>query len=135
VIDEAHNLCPTEPASPMAALIVEPLVQIAAEGRKYGLWLLLSSQRPSKVHPQALSQCDNLVLMRMNSPGDLDELAGMYGFAPPAMLRTSQFFSQGEALLAATFVPRPALVRMGARLTREGGSDVPVPVADDPSVS
>jgi hypothetical protein len=130
VIDEAHNLCPTEPASPMQALIVERLVQIAAEGRKYGLWLLLSSQRPSKVHPQALSQCDNLVLMRMNSPGDLDELAGMYGFAPPAMLRTSPFFRQGEALVAGAFVPRPALVRMGARLTREGGSDVAVPVPD-----
>lgn len=127
VIDEAHNLCPTEPASPIQALIVERLVQIAAEGRKYGLWLLLSSQRPSKVHPQALSQCDNLVLMRMNSPGDVDELAGMYGFAPPAMLRTSQFFGQGEALVAGAFVPRPSLVRMGARLTQEGGSDVRVP--------
>ena len=130
VIDEAHNLCPTEPASPIQALIVERLVQIAAEGRKYGLWLLLSSQRPSKIHPQALSQCDNLVLMRMNSPGDLAELAGMYGFAPPAMLRTSQFFAQREALVAGTFVPRPALVRMGARLTREGGSDVRVPIAE-----
>ncbi|MET8776363.1 hypothetical protein AB0H49_16015 [Nocardia sp. NPDC050713] len=34
---------------------------IAAEGRKYGLWLLLSTQRPSKVHPGILSQCDNLL--------------------------------------------------------------------------
>jgi DNA helicase HerA-like ATPase len=134
VIDEAHNLCPTDPSSPTQALIVERLVQIAAEGRKYGLWLLLSSQRPSKVHPQALSQCDNLVLMRMNSPGDLDELARMYGFAPPAMLRTSQFFAQGEALVAGTFVPRPGLVRMGARLTREGGSDVRVPVRQETAV-
>jgi uncharacterized protein len=131
VIDEAHNLCPTDPGSPTQALIVERLVQIAAEGRKYGLWLLLSSQRPSKVHPQALSQCDNLILMRMNSTADLDELARMYGFAPPAMLRTSQFFAQGEALVAGTFVPRPALVRMGARLTREGGSDVRVPVPEE----
>jgi uncharacterized protein len=130
VIDEAHNLCPTDPGSPTHALIVERLVQIAAEGRKYGLWLLLSSQRPSKVHPQALSQCDNLILMRMNSTGDVDELTRMYGFAPPAMLRISRSFGQGEALVAGTFVPRPALVRMGARLTREGGSDVPVPVAD-----
>lgn len=134
VIDEAHNLCPTDPGSPMQALIVERLVQIAAEGRKYGLWLLLSSQRPSKVHPQALSQCDNLILMRMNSIGDLDDLSRMYGFAPPAMLRTSPFFSQGEALVAGTFVPRPALVRMGARLTRQGGSDVPVPVPVEAAV-
>ena len=50
-------------------------MQIAAEGRKYGLWLLLSTQRPSKVHINALSQCDNLALMRMSSPKDLAELA------------------------------------------------------------
>jgi hypothetical protein len=40
----------------------------------------------------------------------------------------SRFFSQGEALVAGGFVPLPALVQMGARLTVEGGSDVPVPL-------
>jgi uncharacterized protein len=128
VIDEAHNLCPVEPASPMQAALVERLVQIAAEGRKYGLWLLLSTQRPSKIHPQILSQCDNLMLMRMNSPGDIAELAEVFGFAPPEMLRSSKFFVQGEALVAGGFVPVPSIVRMGARHTFEGGSDVRVPV-------
>ncbi len=130
VLDEAHNICPAEPAGLLQAALVERLVQIAAEGRKYGLWLLLSTQRPSKIHPQVLSQCDNLVLMRMNSRADLAELAEVFGFVPPAMVRTSGFFAQGEALVAGTFVPRPALVRMGARLTREGGSDVRVPVVE-----
>jgi hypothetical protein len=129
VIDEAHNLCPAQPAGPAQAALVDRLVQIAAEGRKYGLWLLLSTQRPSKIHPQVLSQCDNLLLMRMNSPGDLAELADVFGFAPPAMLRSSPFFVQGEVLAAGTFVPAPAVLRMGARLTPEGGSDVAVPVA------
>ena len=128
VIDEAHNLCPAEPTGPAQAALVERLVQIAAEGRKYGLWLLISTQRPSKIHPQVLSQCDNLLLMRMNSPGDLAELADVFGFAPPAMLRSSPFFVQGEVLAAGTFVPAPAVLRMGARLTPEGGSDVAVPV-------
>jgi len=129
VIDEAHNLCPAEPAGSLQLALVERLIQIAAEGRKYGLWLLLSTQRPSKIHPQVLSQCDNLVLMRMNSPGDVAELAAVFGFAPPAMLQASKYFVQGEALVAGGFVPTPAIVRMGARLTFEGGSDVAVPVA------
>jgi hypothetical protein len=128
VIDEAHNLCPAEPQGPMQSMIVDRLIQIAAEGRKYGLWLFLSSQRPSKIHPQVLSQCDNLVLMRMNSPGDVQQLSTMFGFAPPALLEASTFFEQGEALVAGSFVPRPALIRMGRRLTEEGGSDVRVPV-------
>ena len=129
VIDEAHNLCGTEPASPVAQKLLDRLIQIAAEGRKYGLWLLLSSQRPSKIHPQVLSQCDNLMLMRMNSPDDIAELGRTFGFAPKAMLRASNGFVQGEALLAGGFAPVPMLVQVRERLTPQGGSDVAVPLA------
>ena len=129
VVDEAHNLCPAEPVGPVQKALVDRFIQIAGEGRKYGLWLLLSTQRPSKLHPQVLSQCDNLVLMRMNSPGDVAELADVFGFAPPAMIAAAPQFVQGEALVAGGFVPRPAFIRMGGRLTRQGGSDVAVPVA------
>jgi hypothetical protein len=128
VIDEAHNLCGTEPASQVAQKLLDRLIQIAAEGRKYGLWLLLSSQRPSKIHPQILSQCDNLMLMRMNSPDDIAELGRSFGFAPKAMLRASNGFVQGEALLAGGFAPVPMLVQVRERLTRQGGSDVAVPL-------
>ena len=128
VVDEAHNLCAAQPRGPLQTALTERLVQIAAEGRKYGLWLLLSTQRPSKIHPQVLTQCDNLMLMRMNSPGDLAELGAVFGFAPEQMLRSSPFFAQGEALFAGGFVPAPMLARMGARITQEGGSDVAVPL-------
>ncbi|SOD71959.1 hypothetical protein SAMN05892883_1419 [Jatrophihabitans sp. GAS493] len=128
VIDEAHNLCPAQPSNSVQAAITERLIQIAAEGRKYGLWLLLSTQRPSKLHPQVISQCDNLALMRMNSTADLAELGEIFGFVPPQLLQMSRNFVQGEALVAGGFVPAPALVRMGARLTQEGGRDVSVPV-------
>jgi DNA helicase HerA-like ATPase len=128
VIDEAHNLCSPDPVDAVHALLTERIVQIAAEGRKFGLWLLLSTQRPSKVHPNALSQCDNLALMRMNSARDLDELAGVFGYAPESLLARSPEFAQGQALFAGGFIPTPALVQMGSRLTPEGGIDVPVPL-------
>ncbi|GAC56297.1 hypothetical protein GOHSU_04_01670 [Gordonia hirsuta DSM 44140 = NBRC 16056] len=128
VIDEAHNLCPPAPATPVERLLTERIVQIAAEGRKYGLWLLMSTQRPSKVHPNALSQCDNLGLMKMSSPRDLDELAGIFGYAPEELLRQASDFVQGQVLFAGGFIDRPELVQMGRRLTREGGSDVAVPL-------
>lgn len=127
VIDEAHNVCPAEPANALAAAVVNRLIQIAAEGRKFGLWLLLSTQRPSKLHPQVLSQCDNLALMRMNSPSDVAELSELFGFTPPAMLKAAPSFAQGEVLLAGGFVPAPSFVQMGERLTYEGGQDVKVP--------
>ncbi len=128
VIDEAHNLCTPDPSTPVEKLLTERIVQIAAEGRKYGLWLLLSTQRPSKLHPNALSQCDNLALMRMSSPRDLAELAGVFGYAPESLLERSTGFSQGQALFAGGFVDQPSLVQMGSRLTREGGRDVEVPL-------
>ncbi len=128
VIDEAHNLCSADPGNPVGQLLLDRLIQIAAEGRKYGLWLLLSSQRPSKIHQQILSQCDNLMLMRMNSPDDIAELGRVFGFAPQEMLKASTTFLQGEALLAGGFTPVPMLATMRERLTYEGGSDVAVPV-------
>lgn len=127
VIDEAHNLCSPEETSPLHRAVRERIIQIAAEGRKFGLWLLLSTQRPSKIHPNILSQCDNLALMRMSSPLDLAELAEVFGFAPRAMLDHSPFFRQGEALFAGGFVAAPTLLQVGDRLTVEGGIDVSVP--------
>jgi hypothetical protein len=70
VIDEAHNVCPQSPELGVVALATRHAIQIAAEGRKFGLHLLVSTQRPQKVHDNVLSQCDNLVLMRMNSAAD-----------------------------------------------------------------
>jgi DNA helicase HerA-like ATPase len=128
VIDEAHNLCSPAPETPVERLLTERIVQIAAEGRKFGLWLVLSTQRPSKVHPNALSQCDNVALMRINAPNDLAALRDAFGFIPEEMLRRAPAFSQGQAIFAGGFAAEPQIVQMGDRLTAEGGSDVPVPL-------
>jgi DNA helicase HerA-like ATPase len=127
VIDEAHNLCAPDATGPLQRAVRDRIIQIAAEGRKFGLWLLLSTQRPSKVHPNIISQCDNLALMKITSPMDLDELSTIFGFVPTAMLQRSTRFRQGEALFAGGFVPAPTMISMGSRLTREGGIDVDVP--------
>lgn len=126
VIDEAHNLCPPQPATPLERLLTERIVQIAAEGRKYGIWLLLSTQRPSKIHPNVISQCDNLALMKMSSQRDLDELASIFSFADSELIAQSPTFQQGQALFAGGFTDQDLLVQMADRLTREGGSDVRV---------
>jgi hypothetical protein len=70
VIDEAHNVCPQQPTHELMALATEDAIRIAREGRKFGLYLLLATQRPDKLHINVLSECDNLVLMRMNSAAE-----------------------------------------------------------------
>lgn len=128
VIDEAHNLCPPNPQTAVERALVDQLIQIAAEGRKFGLWLLLSTQRPTKIHPNVLSQCDNLALMRVNAPRDLAEIAEVFGFAPEEAIRRSSDFTQGQALFAGGFVAEPTFVQMGERITEEAGGDVKVPL-------
>lgn len=47
VVDEAHNICPRNPHSDASARATELVTAIAAEGRKFGLHLLLATQRPA----------------------------------------------------------------------------------------
>jgi DNA helicase HerA-like ATPase len=125
VIDEAHNVCPAEPEDPLTALATEHAVRIAGEGRKFGLYMLVSTQRPQKVHENVLSQCDNLLLMRMNSVADLGFVGDVFSFVPQSLLERATTFRQGEALAAGKISPHPALLRFGARVSEEGGTDVP----------
>lgn len=132
VMDEAHNICPQLPDGPLQRLTTELSVAMAGEGRKYGLYLLLASQRPQKVHENVLSQCDNLMLMRMASAGDLEHLVRLVSCAPPTLAARATTFRMGEALLAGRIVSHPAYVRVGGRFTQEGGGDVPATWAAAP---
>ncbi len=125
VIDEAHNVCPARPEDSLVALATDHAVRIAAEGRKFGIYLLVSTQRPQKVHENVISQCDNLVLMRLNSAADAAFAQSVFSFVPASLVERATTFRLGEALVAGKISPDPALIRFGARLAEEGGADVP----------
>jgi uncharacterized protein len=125
VIDEAHNVCPAEPPDPLVALATDHAVRIAAEGRKFGLYLLVSTQRPQKIPENVLSQADNLVLLRLNSLADAAFAQAVFSFVPPGLIQRSATFRQGEGLIAGKISPEPALLRFGVRISEEGGADVP----------
>jgi uncharacterized protein len=125
VIDEAHNVCPGRPEDPLTALAADVVVRIAAEGRKFGLYLLVSTQRPQKVHENVISQADNLILMRLNSAADAAFAQAVFSFVPPELVARSATFRLGEALVAGKISSHPALLRFGARVAEEGGADVP----------
>ncbi len=125
VLDEAHHICPAEPADPIQALATDLAVLIAGEGRKYGIFLLVATQRPQKVHPSVVAGCESLVLLRMNSLRDVAELEASFSHVPEGLLRLAPGFVQGEALVAGALVPAPLHLRVGGRITPEGGGDVP----------
>ncbi len=125
VIDEAHNIAPPQTSSTRVARVVDLLVEIASEGRKYGLFLVVASQRPSAVHPAILSQCDNLFLLRVSSRNDIEAVANSFGYLPIEDARAAASFRVGDALLAGRFVSSPTFAHIAPRRTAEGGRNLP----------
>src|SRR5262249_38492592 len=71
VCDEAHLYLPEgEERIPNQQAALAAFESIAKEGRKYGLGLLIASQRPTDVSATVLSQCNNFVVMRITDDRD-----------------------------------------------------------------
>lgn len=70
MIDEAHNFIPNDSVTAAS----EPLLKIVKEGRQPGISLIIASQQPYKLHPDALSQCDLVIAHRITSRGDIESL-------------------------------------------------------------
>lgn len=78
--------------------------RIAKEGRKYGVGLMLVSQRPSEVDPTILSQCGTIIALRLTNDLDRtqvtscasDNLKGLFSMLP--VLRTGEALIVGEAV-------------------------------------
>src|SRR5690606_21106007 len=98
--------------------------RIAREGRKFGLSLVVSSQRPSELSKTVLSQCNSFIVHRLQNPEDLryfkEIVPGIYG----PMLDQIPALAPQTALVLGECVPAPALVRI-----REAQ---PVPRSCDP---
>jgi hypothetical protein len=124
VIDEAHNVGPQIPTSHVLSLCSEEVVRIAGEGRKFGLYMLLATQRPMKLHANIVSQCENLILMRMNSRADLEHVASLFSAIPASLIGQAADFGLGQSLLAGWILPHPTFASFSGRLSAEGGADV-----------
>jgi len=109
--DEAHLYIPERQSSAGGeAFAVDAFERIAKEGRKYGVGLVVISQRPSEVNRTVLSQCNNLVAMRLTNGDDQnvvrrllpDSLGGFSELLP--VLDTGEALVVGDASLLPTRV-------------------------------
>jgi len=69
-IDEAHNFIPDEGHPPS----LEIMQRIIKEGRQPGISLILATQRPEKLHSDAIAQCDMIISHRLTAKPDIDSL-------------------------------------------------------------
>lgn len=126
IIDEAHNLVPADPRGKAEAALKEQFRTIIAEGRKYGLFLILVTQRPEKLDPLVLSECENKAIMRLGSLSVLSSASRLLGLedVPQRLLEKSLEFGTGRVLLLGQWAPQPQLLYGAARRTAEGGRNL-----------
>lgn len=78
VCDEAHLYLPNRLAADAAeARALAHFERIAKEGRKYGVSLLIISQRPSELNTTVMSQCNNVVALRLSNQSDKSAVANL----------------------------------------------------------
>lgn len=129
VLEEAHNFVPGgQGARSQAAGIIK---RIAAEGRKFGLFLVLVTQRPYKIHGDTLSQCNSQIIMRLTNPQDQLAIKQSSEGISEGLLADLPGLNVGEAVILGPIVRVPVMVRIGTRLSAQGGNDIDVVKALD----
>lgn len=116
VFEEAHNYIPNRPEAKFSAARAA-VERLAKEGRKYGIGVIVVSQRPKELSETVISQCNTFIVMRLTNPEDQnyvrrlvpDSLAGLMNMLPS--LRTGEALIIGDSVVMPTRVlidfPRP----------------------------
>ena len=127
ILDEAHNFIPLNPRSRHEEIVREQFRTIAAEGRKFGLFLILVSQRADKLDDLVLSECGNKAIMRLDSPSIVSQVIktlGLEGEIVDPTLNNIKGFKKGILLLVGKWVKEPTILYGAARRTLEGGKNL-----------
>lgn len=108
VLEEAQNYIAEEKES-IAKTVFE---RIAREGRKYGLSLVVSSQRPSELSKTVLSQCNSFIIHRLQNPEDQKYVRGLISSANADLLEQLPIIPQQHAIITGDCVRTPIQVRI-----------------------
>jgi DNA helicase HerA-like ATPase len=111
VCEEAHNYIPKSGGAEYKAS-KKSIERIAKEGRKYGLSLMVVSQRPSEVSDTIFSQCNNFVALRLTNISDQNYIKGLLPNNANSITDILPTLSAGECLIVGDATPMPAIVQM-----------------------
>ena len=122
VLEEAHNFCPQSGTTYTSRV----LRTLSSEGRKFGLGLLVVTQRPAKVDKNVLSQCSTQIVMKLTNPLDVKAAISSVEGLDSAAADLIQLLPVGHAIVCGGGVPRPLVVEIRPRRTMHGGMSVDV---------
>jgi DNA helicase HerA-like ATPase len=129
VMEEAHNFCPERGFE--KAVSSNILRTIASEGRKFGLGLLVISQRPARVDKNVISQCNTQIILRVTNPNDIRALSRGLEFMSSEMEEEIKRVPQGVALLSSPSIEMPILVDVRVRKSEHGGRAVKMEMTEN----
>lgn len=112
VLEEAQNYIPEINRKDRISISKKVFERIAREGRKYGISLIVSSQRPSELSKTVLSQCNSFVIHRLQNPEDQKYVRQLVSAANEDILAQLPILPQQHAIIMGDAVRTPIQVRL-----------------------
>lgn len=111
VCEEAHRYVPDRGEAQYAAA-QDAIRRIAREGRKYGIGLMLVSQRPSDVESTVLSQCNSWLVLRLTNGRDQEHVGRFLPDSMAALIRLLPSLPRREALFVGEAAALPSRIKL-----------------------
>ena len=122
VIEEAHNFIPERGFG--KAVSTPVLRNIASEGRKFGLGLMVISQRPARVDKNVISQCNTQIILKVTNPNDVNAIKkGVEGLTSE-IIDEIKTLPPGTAIVVSPELERPIIVKVRVRKSKHGGASI-----------
>ena len=111
-LEEAQNYIPEINKKDRESISRKVFERIAREGRKYGLSLLVSSQRPSELSKTVLSQCNSFIVHRIQNPDDQVYIRKLVSSANSEILNQLPTLPQQHVIVMGDCVRTPVVAKM-----------------------
>lgn len=115
IVDEAHNYLSSqniEKEDAIAKTCIETFESIIKEGRKFGVFLTMATQRPSDITATLLSQSHNYVIHKLVNPKDIEIMKNTVPFIDEASITMLSVLAPGQAIFSGTAFNRPNIVQV-----------------------
>ncbi len=120
ILEEGHRFAPASEESVSKTI----LKTILSEGRKFGIGVLLVSQRPGKLDSDVLSQCMTQIIMKITNPIDQKNISDSVESVSSDLMAELPGLTQGQAIVVGTAINTPVMVQIRSRLIPHGGSSI-----------
>lgn len=112
VLEEAQNYIPEKNKNDRESIAKKIFERVAREGRKFGLSLLVSSQRPSELSKTVLSQCNSFIIHRLQNPEDQKYVRQLVSAANEDILQQLPVLPQQHVVVMGDAVRSPVQARI-----------------------